>query len=404
MTKTAKLKPFVSPEGDVIALAKLPDTPAVDDLLSRYHPSVRAALRRFISSPRIADVARVFPAVAYVLAMRRCTVTQRRKALSLIDAGAEIKEVARILSVPMWLRRLPPEAFDNEDLIYPRAELFARRIANHLPADASESAMWLRSVSFAARACNDFFAIWLAQQNIFHTSAEPDRLLAALSAYAWFSTAENTKAHSLIVVPWRPEMAFDTAVCAAKCWLNRVRLLLQLREGVLTDPWLERGEAMSLTFTPLLNCEDILAEATAMQNCADQYADRLARDKCRLFSVRRRGQRVATLEIGPHVREAGVLTVTQLKARQNMPASVDIWQAAHAWLSQQHQLRRAPLMTLPDRPLDNSRWQTIMQPYRLALRGAPWLPEQISAPAFGAFDQGIADLARRGGVSSWLFT
>ncbi len=404
MSRPVKLKLEVALASGVMALQKPGQTPPVEVLLSRYHPSVRPALRRLVSSPRAADVARVFPALAYELAIRRSTATQRHKALVLIEAGTEIKDVARTLGVPMWLRRLPPEAFDGDAIAYPRAELFSRRITNHLPLDVSESAMWLRSVTFAARACNDFFAIWLAQQNVFHTTADPERLFSALAAYAWYSTAENTRAHSLIVVPWRPEMAFDTAVCAAKCWLNRIRLVLQLREGVLTDPWLQRGEAMGLTFQPLLDGDDLLAEAHAMQNCADQYADRLARDKCRLFSVRRRGQRVATLEIGPHLREAGVLTVTQLKARHNMPAALEIWQASHLWLSQQPQLRRTPPIAIPDRPFDGAIWQSIMAPYRLAQRGAPWLPEVITAPGFAVLDLGVADLARRGGVSSWLFT
>ena len=404
MSKTANSKALLSAKPDLFAPAGPTQSSPLDDLLERYHASVRPALRRLISSPRVADVARVFPALAYALAIRRGTALQRRKALALIEAGAEIKEAARLLNVPMWLRRLPPEAFDDDQMAYPRAEIFARRITNHLPADASESAMWLRSVSFGAKACNDFFAIWLAQQNVFHTQSDPERLLAALSSYAWFSTAESARAHDLIVVPWRPEMAFDTAVCAAKCWLNRVRLMLQLRDGVLTDPWMVQGEALGLSFVPLLNASDILAEAHAMQNCADQYADRLARDKCRLFSVRRRGQRVATLEIGGHVREAGVLTVTQLKARQNMPAALEIWQAAHAWLSQQPQLRRTPPLTIAERPLDCAMWQSLMLPYRVAQRGAPWLPEIATAASFTALDQGIADLARRGGVSSWLFT
>lgn len=404
MSKAAKSKALLLPAGGVLPIAINNHSQAVEDLLGRYHSGVRPALRRLVSSPRLADIARVFPAIAYTLATRRGTATQRRKSLALIEAGAELKEVARSLGIPMWLRRLPPGAFDDEDMAYPRAELFARRITNHLPISPNESAMWLRSVTFGAKACNDFFAIWLAQQDVYHSNAEPERLLAALSAYAWYSTADTTRAHGLIVVPWRPEMAFDTAVCAAKCWLNRLRLILQLREGVLTDPWLQQGEAMGLTFSPLLNSDDILAEAHAMQNCADQYADRLARDKCRLFSVRRRGQRVATLEVGPHVREAGVLTVTQLKARQNMPAALDIWQASHAWLSQQTQLRRQPLMTVPERPLDTAVWRSIIQPYRLAQRGAPWLPDTISTQTFCALDQGVADLARRGGVSSWLFT
>ena len=404
MSKSVKSKALLSSPDDVLPLFAQTHAPAVEDLLARYHVSVRPALRRLVSSPRVADAARVFPAMAYALAIRRGPATQRRKALAQIEAGAEIKEAARTLGVPMWLRRLPPEAFDDDTLTYPRAEIFSRRIANHLPCDTSESAMWLRSVTFGAKACNDFFAIWLAQQNVFHTTTDPEKLFAALSAYAWYSTAEATRAHSLIVVPWRPEMAFDTAVCAAKCWLNRLRLTLQLREGVLTDPWLQPGEALGFTFVPLLDCHEILAEAHAMQNCADQYADRLSRDKCRLFSVRRRGQRTATLEIGPHVREAGVLTVTQLKARQNMPAALDVWQATHVWLSQQSQLRRTPPMAIPERPLDGALWQTMVLPYRLAQRGAPWLPDVITAPGFSALDQGIADLARRGGVTSWLFT
>ena len=405
MSKTAKLKARVAPpvEAAAPAVSKL-KVSAADDLIARYHAGVRPALRKLITSPRFADVARIFPAIAYTVAARQGTITQRRKALALIEAGAEIKDVARALGLPMWLRRLPPEAFDSHGMAYPRAEIFARRISNHLPANTGESATWLRCVSFGAEACNEFFAVWLAQQNIFHTSGDPARLLAALSAYAWYSTAENTRAHSLVVVPWRPELAFDTAVCAAKCWLNRVRLSIQLREGVLTDPWLQQGEALGCTFVPLLDSHEILAEAKAMQNCADQYVDRLSRDKCRLFSVRRRGQRVATLEVGPHVRETGILTVTQLKARHNMPSSVDVWQAAHAWLSQQSLLRRTALISVPERPLDCDLWQSMMLPYRLAQHGAPWMPEDITAPAFSALDQGIADLARRGGVSSWLFT
>ena len=405
MSRTSKTKALVvAPVETAKPAEQTLKAAAADDLIARYHPSVRPALQRLVQSPRFADVARVFPAIAYTLAARHGSIAQRRKALALIEAGVEIKDAARTLALPMWLRRLPPEAFVGHDISYPRAELFARRITNHMPATAVESAAWLRCVSFGNEACNEFFAVWLAQQNIFHSSSDPVRLLAALSAYAWFSTAEATRAHSLVVVPWRPELAFDTAVCAAKCWLNRVRLSIQLREGVLADPWLQQGEAMGCTFIPLLESQEILAEAKAMQNCADQYADRLARDKCRLFSVRRRGQRVATLEIGPHVRETGILTVTQLKARHNMPSSVDVWQAAHAWLSQQPLLRRTALSSVPERPLDPDLWQSMMLPYRLAKSGATWLPDQITATGFQALDQGIADLARRGGVSSWLFT
>lgn len=141
-----------------------------------------------------------------------------------------------------------------------------------------------------------------------------------------------------------------------------------------------------------------------MQNCADQYSDRLARDKCRLFSIRRRGAHVATLEIGPHPRETGVLSINQLKARHNMPASAEVWQAAHAWMAGQKEIRRQPPLVVPERKLDNAAWETLMRPYRLAKRGAPWISDSVSLAIFAELDSAMADLARRGGVSSWLFT
>ena len=36
--------------------------------------------------------------------------------------------------------------------------------------------------------------------------------------------------------------------------------------------------------------------------------------------------------------------------------------------------------------------------------GAPWLPEVATQAVFDSLNAEMADLARRGGVSSWLFT
>jgi hypothetical protein len=377
----------------------------LDALVHRFDLSRRRAVRRLVfSSPRIADLAAVFPGAVYALAVRRGAATHRRKALDLVERGAQLKEVAQALDLPFWLRRLPPEAFVGPLPTVPGTEVFGRRVVNHLPATPAESSFWLRSIAFGAKACDEYFALWLAAQPVYADPGEPEHLFALLAAYAWHSSAEPTRSQGLIVVPWRPEMAFDTAVCAAKSWLNRMRLVLQLREGAVADPWLEPGEANGLTFSPLLEQAQILAEAHAMQNCADQYADRIARDKCRLFSIRRRGVRVATLEIGPHPREAGVLAISQLKARHNMPAAAEIWQAAHAWLATQKDLKRPPAHAPPARALNAGAWESLMSAYRTKKRGAPWIPLLASNETFAALEADVADLARRGGITSWLFT
>ena len=92
------------------------------------------------------------------------------------------------------------------------------------------------------------------------------------------------------------------------------------------------------------------------------------------------------------------------QARHNLPASLDVWQAAHAWMASQKGLRRPPPMVLPTRLLDAAQWTTLMQPYRDHKDGAPWLPPAMTLAAFATLDSDMADLARRAGVSSWLFT
>jgi hypothetical protein len=400
-----KSKALETPRDPVRAAVSTEPIRDLEALVRRFEIARRPTVRRLVySSPRAADLAAVFPGAIHALALRHGPATRRRKAFALVERGAALRDVAQALELPLWLRRLPPEAFSGALGQLPGTEMFGRRIVNHLPASAAESAFWLKSVTFAARACDEYFALWLAAQPVFTEGGDPERLFGLLAAYAWYSGAELTRAHGLIGVPWRPEMAFDTAVCAAKSWLNRLRLVMQLGEGAITDTWLEPGEAKGLAFVPLVEQGEILAEAHAMQNCADQYSDRLARDRCRLFSVRRRGVRVATLEIGPHPREAGVLAINQLKARHNMPASTEAWQAAHAWLGAQKELRRAPALSPPERALNAEVWDSLFLPYRAKKRGAPWIPHPPSKATFATLEGDMADLARRGGITSWLFT
>ena len=377
----------------------------IDGAVLRFPSSIRRDVRRLVrSSSRIADLALVFPGLLFALAAKRGSAAARADAIALIESGSQLKAVARAVDLPMWLRRLPPEAFVDLSDTLPKSEAFGRRIASRMPLSARESAFWLTSVLFAERACHEDFAIWLAEQNVFADTGDADKMISVLAAYAWFSTHPETSAHKLIVVQWRPEIAFDTALCAAKSWFNRLRLVLQLPPGVISDPWLKPGAANGYTFEPLLGHNDILVEAQIMQNCADQYGERIARDKCRLFSVKRNGTRLATLEIGPHQRENGVLAINQLKARHNMAASTEVWQAAYTWMASQQALKRLPVLGLNERPFDQAAWRTLLQPYREARAGAPWFDRDASHLMFAGFDAELADLARRGGVSSWLFT
>ena len=377
---------------------------STEQSLRRFDPTIRRNLRKLLrQSARIGDLLDVFPGAAFAIATSYRPPEVTRKSIMLVSDGAPLREVAKTLDLPYWLRRLPPEAFRSPLGKVPATQRFSRQILNKLPQSPEQSAFWLETVCFAANATSDDFAVWLAGQKIFGEYDEAEHLFTALCAYAWHST-HNTPARNLLIAPWRREMSLDTAVCAAKSWLNRLRLVVQVGEKSITEPWLKSGTCHGYNIVPLMTARDILIEAQVMQNCADQYASRIAINKCRLFSVRRQNTPIATLEIAPHSRESGFLYIAQLKGRHNTAAPTEVWQAAYAWLADQPNLAYAPASIDCPTPCDDIQWHKLMAHYRKSRAGAPWLPSSPCPDLFDMLDSGIAELARRTGVRSWLFT
>ncbi len=168
--------------------------PELEVLISGFDPKIKTSVRRLVySSPRLADLARVFPVAIHVLALRLAPLSRRRRALALVETGAQLKEVGAALHVPMWMRRLPAEAFRGPLPHIAQGDGFSRRIVNHLPRQSDDAAFWLNTVAFAQAAAGDAFALWLAQQALFRHAGEPQKLFGVLAAYAWYSTSINTR-------------------------------------------------------------------------------------------------------------------------------------------------------------------------------------------------------------------
>ncbi len=373
--------------------------------VGRFAYPVRREVRRLMrSSARLVDLAMVFPGAMYALASKRRPVGVRRAAISLVEEGAPLKNVARTLDLPLWLRRLPPEAFQQPIDDLPAGETFTRRVATRLPGAPSHSAFWLQSVAFGAKACNEDFSLWLADQAVYAEDGNPEQLFGMLAAYAWHSRATQTRAHTLIVVPWRPEIAFDTALCAAKSWLNRMRLVLQLGPGVLTDSWLAGGRCAA---SPSCRCSTAWRSWRKRAPCRTAPISMPSGSPTTAAACSRCGASAST---SPRWRSARIRARPACWPSRSSRAAttwlhrLDVWQAAYAWLSSQSALRRLPPRIPPDRRLDDEAWGQLMAPYRRRTNGAPWLPQKATQAVFDTFNSEMADLARRGGVSSWLFT
>jgi hypothetical protein len=127
------------------------DADAVELQIRRYAAKFRGRLRRFgKTSTRYADLLFTFPAACVALVTEHGSPWSHQEALQLVRSGAVLGDVAWALNLPVWLRWLPPEAFDGclPTGIGARANdaEFTRRIINTPPPEAKYAACWLRWV------------------------------------------------------------------------------------------------------------------------------------------------------------------------------------------------------------------------------------------------------------------
>ncbi len=381
-----------------------PRQPGLEGQLRKFDRGVRARVRAMVrKSDRVADLVRVFPGIVHQLAEPALPQAEREAALSAIEQGRPLKQVSRLLGLPLWMRKLPPDAFDGEIPRLPDDDDFLRRIATRLPRQKRQAKTWLEAVAFANKAAGPEFALWVAERpEIVPSDMTAEQALRVLAAYAAVCNEGSSPAQRLAAIRWRPEMATDSALCGAMTWLNRARLVTFLRDRKLA-PWLSPGKANGYTFEPLLTVDDFLLEAQLMHNCVDQYAVQVCTDRCRLFSVRHDGARVATVEVARHPKEPTVFTITQLKGPSNIPAPLPVWQAAYGWLSKQERLTSVPSL-YNALPRGQARvWSDLFRGYRRNRQGAPWWPATPTSNALSQLDMEVKRVAQNAHVVSWLF-
>jgi hypothetical protein len=362
----------------------------VERRLARYHanvrPRVQALARRH---PRLADLAASFPALLFALAAPRKGF-QPESVIQHAIEGAPLKMLASLAAVPFWLRKLPPEAFTRPLPALPDDDLFRRQAPNFLPRSFRTASRWMEAVAEAVEWGNEPISRWIAREaGPWGGEAIPLMELRLICLWAWYCGQPGTNAHARCAAVWQSTMRFETARDAAAKWLSRVELYLHLGEAPVEDMWLEAGNLAGYAFVPLRSAADIEAEARAMDNCAASFGDAVASGRARLWSMRRDGGRVATIEIGARYGEP-LLHIRQMRRAKNSACSNDEWWAARQWLNQ-HDLAHLVLRQATGRNVtafSRSSWGSFWRPYWLAKRRIPhWLPLAPSTQALAALSE-----------------
>jgi hypothetical protein len=317
-----------------------------------------------------------FPALLFALAVPRPGLDPACAIARAIE-GITLAEVAAAADVPLWLRRLPPEAFTRPVARLPDSKTFRRQIANHLPS-RKVSSVWLEAVAEIATVAHEDVAVWIAREI---ARGKPDlkrdevRRLRLIGLWAWFSGQPQTLGHEMIQRPWTPDMGIEAALRATDEWRLNIDLRANLGREPIGDLWLRAASVAGYDFLPLASTSEIAEEAAAMRNCLRDYGYNLVHNRSRLWSMRKDGKRIATLNVAIRYRDP-LPNIVELKAAGNEDVSPEVWWAARQWLHL-HDLSRVD--TKRRRwgtvPLDRAIWISIWRPYWLARRRIPeWLP------------------------------
>ena len=357
----------------------------VERHLRRYPAAVQTAVRAAARlHPHVADLAVSFPALLFAVATTRRGADRVRLIAAIVE-GEPLARVATLAGIPLWLRKLPPEAFVQPIRQLPDGALFRRQIANHLPASVKLSPVWLDAVSRAALWCHEGLAVWFARE----LTRNPKRArkldcFNAIVLWAWYSAHVPADA-SFVERPWHPAMRFEAARAAADEWRMRVALHLNIGTAPIADMWLQPAIVGGFEFAPLDTAQAIADEAAAMNNCLCRYGPELAHNCSRLWGIRKDGAHVADVSVVT-CGDDPLPSVGELRLSNNKEAPVELWILARAWLNG-HDLRQVDMKQHEwnTAPLDAALWRSFWRPYWLAKRCFPsWLPLAPSRPALKA--------------------
>ena len=213
----------------------------------RHRPAVKAMAERHL---RLADLAITFPALLFALAVPRSGFDST-PIIGAVIAGAPLRDLALQVGLPMWSRKLMPEAFEGPLDALPDGDVVGRQIANHLPHSPKLAPRWLQAVCHVWVWGTPAAAVWVAREISRDAASVREADLNLVSLYAWFSAADLTFAGKLIEKAWQPELRFSTALRYAQGWLDDITVRA-LFGGRRIDPWLASGVVDGFEFHPLI--------------------------------------------------------------------------------------------------------------------------------------------------------
>lgn len=342
----------------------------LEPTIRRYDKAVRRRLRKMArGSSRLGDLIVAWPAAAYALAIGRGSVAERGVAVRLVKEGAGLREVAEALALPAWTRKLAPEAFRQGFGALPASALAARQLPSLAPDGAEAAACWFEWVAAAQHVGGEAAALWAARQRALLTARRPEPvLMAPIGAWIWLSDRPERGAARAIERGWGPQVSLKAACRETAGWLERLIEVhaRKARREPERGAWFKPQNVAGFKISPRRTPEELLREGEIMNHCVGTYAGLVQKGVCLIYSVRRGGAPVATVEIRARPDGSGRGEIVQLQGPSNTPVDSKTRRAVETWLKRQGPCPLRAQGAPRAAEIDAARWSALVAPLRAA--------------------------------------
>lgn len=304
--------------------------------VGRYHYRIRNRVWRLASQhEHFADLLESDPAAAVAIVSRSEKDPIRQKSMALVESGAPLARIAETLSQPLWLRRLPPEAFgmplDHGFSSCWHDSQFAKSLLNAMPPEPALAARWLQAVIAAEQVGDRAFVTWLAAQKVYRLKRMPSFEVLPLAMYAWYSTQPSLPCGQIVSTVWNDKMSLPRAASLARAWVLRGLQDFCLDPENFQNSWCRSRVVGSHEIVPLITASSLHDESIFLRNCLHRYVLAVASGKTHIFSIRQNGARLAAMEVKPS-ETTGMPRIAQICGLANTRASQESIDAAAMWL------------------------------------------------------------------------
>jgi hypothetical protein len=286
------------------------------------------------------------------------------EAKRLVEGGAPLRKIAELMGVPMAFRMVKP---GGADLALAVVDAFEdpRLIDAHMPESLTKMKLWLNCI-YLAQSVGPDFVQWTARHAT-EIGGYPDEVVGILRDIAdWVQACYRAsvpphirrailgdqqflpaQGEQFVHRQFKADMSLASVTKLSAEWHNAVAANMTGPNFEFPEPWCPGGISGGFEIVPITNSSDLYREGKLMHHCAGTYAERVHSGECYVFSVRKDGAPVATLEL---VHSGAGVAIGQLRAPCNAKAPKEAQRAVSSWLRAQREFRFPEKR--PDRLLD----------------------------------------------------